>query len=34
VLVALVIGFVVTLVFSRSAIRAQESAPALATIAP
>ena len=34
VLVALVIGFVVTLVFSRSAVRAQESAPALATIAP
>jgi hypothetical protein len=30
VLVALVIGFVVTWAFSRTAVRAQESAPALA----
>jgi NCS1 family nucleobase:cation symporter-1 len=33
VLVALAIGFVVTLVFGRSAVRAQESAPALAATA-
>src|SRR6266516_3813171 len=33
VLVALAIGFVVTLIFSRPAVRAQESAPALATTA-
>src|SRR5712691_3158913 len=32
VLVALVIGFVATLVFSRSAVRSQESAPVLATV--
>jgi nucleobase:cation symporter-1, NCS1 family len=32
VLVALVIGFVGTLVFSRSAVRSQESVPALATV--
>jgi len=33
VLVALAIGFVVTLIFSRPAVRAQESAPVLASTA-